>query len=294
MGSVLPTALPMKATVLIAVFVCPWLVLPSHAQNLPGSRDEVSLKKQASAGVMADSEKAEGTPAEDAPLMASQNAATLESGLGNERRIESVVDLAVLRSAVPPGGAAAEELERISATYRESGKPETDCRRAAMSVEQRIRLVPSDLLEIVETEISANPQCGCEIVKSAIFASNAEIEEVVGIVETAILAAPETMRMVSQCAIAASPDSLAAIQALLARFDANAGEGDSAKSAKSAKGAKDAVEVIAPEDEVAPGPNPLDFPGVGPVGPSGGGPGGQPLIPPLPPIITPPVTSVDP
>lgn len=37
--------------------------------------------------------------------------------------------------------------------------------------------------------------------------------------------------------------------------------------------------------EVAAQPNPLDFPGQGPIGPTPGGPGGLPLIPQTPPII---------
>ncbi|MCX6868038.1 MAG: hypothetical protein NTV46_17855 [Verrucomicrobia bacterium] len=63
----------------------------------------------------------------------------------------------------------------------------------------------------------------------------------------------------------------------VAKLDPNGGKAGS--SAKSAKGAK------TPVGEVAAMPNPLDFPGQGPVTPIIGGPGGQPLIPIFPPII---------
>lgn len=282
----------MKPLKFAAVSLLPWIILPLAAQNPPDESRPSWTGHPAVPGSIPAPLKAEGNPSEEnAVVITSQDAANLEAAHRKEASVASVVDLGVLSRPGMPAGA--EDLERISATYRQSGTPETNCRKAALSVEQRIKLVPSDVLPIVEAEVSANPQCACEIVKSAILASNAATDEVVGIVETAIQAAPETMRLVSQCAIAASPDSLAAIQGLLARLDPNAGEGESAKSAKSSKDAK-AAAVVAVTDEVAPSPNPLDFPGVGPVGPTSGGPGGQPLVPPMPPIITPPVTVVDP
>ena len=65
------------------------------------------------------------------------------------------------------------------------------------------------------------------------------------------------------------------MQELLARLDPNAGDsGHSAKSAKGAKGAKVASLTIPPE-------NPLDGPP-------------RDIFPPLPPIIPPPVTDVNP
>ena len=280
----------MNSLKIAAASLLPWIVLPLAAQNPPDDSGLVMTGHPAVPGSLPESPKAEGNPVDELPLITSQNAATLEPGARKEVSVDSVIDLGVLGRTAGPVAANAEALERISATYRQSGTPETNCRTAALSVEQRVKLVPSDLLAIVETEVSANSQCVCEIVKSAILASNADTDEVVRIVETAIHAAPETMRLVSQCAIAASPDSLAAIQGLLARLDPNAGEGESAKSSKHAK----AAAVVASMNEVAPSPNPLDFPGIGPVGPTSGGPGGQPLIPPMPPIITPPVTVVDP
>ena len=185
--------------------------------------------------------------------------------------MDAVVDLDLLRNPSPyrkvlvsahtkpyvvDGDSLQTGLAQISAVYRESGKPEktSDCLAISLSVEQRVKLDPSKVLEIVDAEVSANPGCSCEIVKTAIKASEADVNQVVAIVEAAIHASPESMRIVSQCAIAAMPDSVAAVQALLTKLDPNAGEtGYSAKSAKDAKDAK-VASIVAP-----PLPNPLDL-----------------------------------
>lgn len=154
---------------------------------------------------------------------------------------------------------------------------EVDCLALSVSVKNAVKNEESKVLEIVSKEVAAAPGCACEIVKSAIEASKADVKTVAAIVEAAATAAPEQMRLVSQCAVAVAPDSLAAVQAVMAKLDPNLGEGSSAKSSKDAKGG--------PAGEVASMPNPLDFPGQGPIGPTPGGPGGNPLIPQLPPVI---------
>ena len=161
-----------------------------------------------------------------------------------------------------------------------------DCLKLSLSVKQVVAAEQSKVLEIVATEVAATPACSCEIVKSAIEASNASIDTVAAIVEAAATAAPEQMRLISQCAVAVAPDALAKVQAVLAKLDPNLGEsGTSSKSSKDAK---------APAGEVAAMPNPLDFPGQGPVGPTPGGPGGIPLFPFSPPIIiNPPIDPPD-
>lgn len=156
---------------------------------------------------------------------------------------------------------------------------ETDCLQLSHYVKVAAANEPSKVLQLVEEKVAENPGCACEVVKSAIEGSVAEPETVSAIVETAITAAPDQMRIIAQCAIAAAPDALTQVQAILAKLDPNSGEsGDSAKSAKSAK---------SPAGEVAAMPNPLDFPGKGPV---------RPLFPIFPPvIINPPnVTNVNP
>lgn len=251
---------------------------------LPGSYDVPSL------------ERAKAQLPDDRPVFSAQDVATLEEKESSSRNVDSVVDLSVLRDPSPfrrmavstkgqPYEMETDSLQSglalISAVYREVGKSEqtSDCSSLALSVQQRVKLDPSKVLEVVEMEVASNPGCACEVVKTAIKSSEADVELVVNIVDTAIQASPESMRIVSQCAIAAMPESIAAVQALLTRIDPNAGEtgysAKSSKSAKSAKGAKVAA-VVAP-----PLPNPLDLPPVGP-----------PLPP--PPVFPPPVTEVNP
>ena len=164
-----------------------------------------------------------------------------------------------------------------------------DCSELSKSVKNAVAAEQSQVLEIVSAQVAAAPDCACENVKAAIEGSKANAETVAAIVEAAAIAAPEQLRLVSQCAVAVAPDALGEVQAVLAKLDPNLGEsGDSAKGSKSAK--------VAPIGEVAAMPNPLDFPGQGPIGPTPGGPGGLPLIPQLPPVIIAPpdVSNVNP
>lgn len=277
-----------------------------HAQNFAEKSE--AAKTTATLQEVPITEKAHADPTESPALIASQDSRTLEPVIAEGRKVESVVNLDVLRNPSPfrnlaagqkaesvPSDAIRGDLARISATYRETGKTTADCGDLFLSVEQRVKLDESEVLAIVETELKANPSCACEIVKAAIKATDAEASGVLQIVELAIQTVPEQMRMISQCAIASAPGSIAGIQALLARLDSNAGEsGSSSKSSKSGESSKDAKAAYVPD--VAAMPNPLDFPGNGPVGPASGGPGGQPLVPPnLPVVITPPVvTEVNP
>jgi hypothetical protein len=285
----------MKRTCLMPVLL--GLLLPAQAQNLMETIDAVDP-----AGMPA---KAQAELAEPPPALAMQHAASLAAAPPRQAAA-AVATPAVLGAPTPyqlistgrhgdvvtASEAVKQDLDLVSATYRELGRVEENCRQPALTLRQRVNEDASLLLEVIERELRANPSCACEIVKAAIAATEPDVNELVAIVETAIITAPETLRIVSQCAIAAMPESLSAIQALLARYDANAGETGS--SAKSAKSGKDPVATVA--DDIAAIPNPLDFPGVGPVGPTSGGPGGQPLVPLNPPIlITPPrVTEVDP
>ena len=159
---------------------------------------------------------------------------------------------------------------------------ETDCLQLSHYVKLSVASESSKVLELVQQKVSENPTCACEVVKAAIEGAVAEPEMVSAIVESAINAAPDQMRLIAQCAIAAAPDALTEVQAVLAKLDPNTGEsGESSKSAKSAKSGKE------PAGEVAAMPNPLDFPGKGPV---------RPLFPIFPPVIInpPDVTEVNP
>ena len=173
---------------------------------------------------------------------------------------------------------------------------EVDCLMLSQTVKHAVAAEQSQVLEIVATQVSAAPGCSCEIVKAAIEGSNAKPATVAAIVETAVTAAPEQMRLISQCAVAVAPDALPQVQAVLAKLDPNSGKARAPSS-------KDAKATVA-EGEVASMPNPLDFPQQGPLGPLGlnsnptgplfGGPGGQPLIPIFPPVIVNPPVVINP
>lgn len=145
---------------------------------------------------------------------------------------------------------------------------EADCLAISQSVAIEVSANQAHVLEIVSGQVAAAPGCACEIVKSAIKASKADVPTVVAIVGAAITEAPEQLRLISQCAIAAAPDAITAIRALLATLDPNSG--DSGSGAKDSKAAGDT--------EVAAQFNPLDFPsgfeggGVGGVGGDGNAP----------------------
>ncbi len=220
-------------------------------------------------------QKSQAELTEPTPVFMKQDAHTLSVSQGAKRNIENVLDLSVLRdvsayrqadlikikvSDIQATGVQS-GLAQLAAAYREPGQASdtADCPSVVISVEQRIKLDPSTVLEIVESEISANPNCACEIVKIAITASGADVSLVGDITEVAITSAPQSMRMISQCAIAAKPEALTAVQAILAKLDPNSGDTDSSKSAKSAKSGKDGNDAIA--SEVTPPeepPNPLD------------------------------------
>ena len=163
-----------------------------------------------------------------------------------------------------------------------------DCLKLSLSVKHAVAAEQSKVLEIVATEVGAAPGCACEIVKAAIGASHAKPATVAAIVEAAATAAPEHLRLISQCAVAVAPDALAQVQAVLAKLDPHSG--------KIGHGAKGVIDAKDAKGEVATIPNPLDFPGTGPVGPIFGGPGGDPLIPIFPPPSPPPapVSKVNP
>jgi hypothetical protein len=158
-----------------------------------------------------------------------------------------------------------------------------DCIALSLAVKNSVTAEQSKVLEIVSAEVSAAPSCACEIVKAAIEASKANVQTIASIVEAASIAAPEQMRLVSQCAVAVAPDALEAVQAVIAKLDPNSGK-------PAAKSAKDVQDSKAPLGEVAEMPNPLDFPGQGPIGtPPGIDPGQL-----LPRFTTPPAYFVSP
>lgn len=245
---------------------------------------------------------------ESNPVYLSQNASTLTPRRSAIRTTDNILDLSALREPSPYRNATRVKLKvsdaqangiqaglaEISAAYKMPGQKadSADCLSVGLSVGHRVQVDPSNVLEVVESEISANPSCACEIVKSAIKMSGADIQMVADITEVAITSAPYRMRMISQCAIATMPDALPAVQAVLAKLDPNSG--DSSYSAKDSKSGKDAKAAIASavKPPTAP-PNPLDTPrtngGPPPGTPPGSPPGNPPVVPPPffpPPTIT--------
>lgn len=222
-------------------------ISPAGAQNFMEGTGALDLSTMP----LPTATKAEGMPADPFPLYLIQNSGTLGFREREARRVPAMADMPVKPET---GG---EDLSLLSATYRELAKPSEggDCPEISLALAKRVEGDPSSLLETVDSEVRASPSCSCEIVKAAIKSSGTEVATVVGIVETAITASPENMRLISQCAIAMAPEALAEIQALLAKLDPNAGEGSSAKSAKSGK---DIVAAARRDASPEPSPNPLD------------------------------------
>ena len=156
-----------------------------------------------------------------------------------------------------------------AASYAEEADRPVDCAPIIERIQataERSKADPIELLRLVDKEVSAHPACACEIVRAAILGTDCDDAIVGYVVETAVRAAPEHMRLIAQCAIATAPDSLNRVQEVMARLSPSAGkEGDSAKSAKGKN-----VEVKPAETP----PDPLDVPIITP--------------PPLPPVINPP------
>lgn len=218
--------------------------------------------------------KASANLPEVPPVYISQDALTLNARRSTSRSVENVLDLSVLKetsayreadrvkTSVSDSQATGIQkgLEELSAAYRQPAQtdPAGDCKTTTSSIGHRVKMDVSQVLQIVEAEVSANPNCACEIVKTAIKASEADAALVANIAETAITSAPDSMRMIAQCAIAALPEALPEVQAVLARLDPNGGDTSySAKDSKSGKDSKAAVASIVPPLEPA---NPLDLP----------------------------------
>lgn len=239
-------------------------------------------------------QRVESTIPERHPLCVVKNSLTLDSRLNTIADMNGIIDVEVLGepsfyktgptdcisgSQDTFGGS----LALLAATYRESARQSTgqDESEIILSVRQKIRIDPSSVCGIVGNEVSANPSSACEIVKAAIQTTEADTPLIVAIVDSAIHASPELMRLISQCAIASAPDSLPAIQALLARLDPNTGDsGSRSKSAKSGKSSKTATDDIDSRSQAGAKQEPLDLPRFYPIIP-------DPIIPQL-------VTNVNP
>ncbi len=182
-------------------------------------------------------------------------------------------------------------LREVSVAYRGESEAGADCQSAGTMVSQRIISKHSEILRIVDQVISENPDCSCEVVKNAILTSSANSRLVGDIVRVAISAAPDQQRIIAQCAIAVSPESLDEIQVVFNEFDPDNGDGSdiydvSKEGVMSAQSAKDGIDgsalsSIAPPDQIA---DPLNLMPSEP----------QPIIVPNPMVDMQPITTPDP
>jgi hypothetical protein len=235
----------------------------------------VSLQAFVTAEELPVTRKSEPASGQSGPSYLYQRPGTLDAGkqTSDGSAVTDYGVLAISRRKVASGSEAVltENLALLSANYREAATSTTPekCPDLALAVTTRINHDSSALLEIVQAETATNPSCVCEIVKAAIQTTDGEVPQVLAIVETAVTTAPEHLRLISQCAIAAAPNALTEVQALLAKLDP--GSGESGKSAKGAKAAAvDAAQLKTP-DETAPNPldlSPFQFGGAPPFVPS--------------------------
>ena len=157
---------------------------------------------------------------------------------------QMTVAMALVAAGVEHDGSAAESAQDAALDQG------SECFSLALRVGQKIKDDPNSLLETVAAEVSSNPGCACEVVKSALTAASPDSDTVAQVVEAAAIASPESLRIVAQCAIAVRPESLPKVQAILARLDPNGGSAGKG-------GAKDAKATIE-KAVLQPPPDPLD------------------------------------
>ena len=120
----------------------------------------------------------------------------------------------------------------------------------------------------VYQQIVEDPSTSCEVVKHAIVILNADKKTVAQIVEAAIMASPENIRIITQCAIAVAPDALTEIQDVYNKYT---------KTGNSGKGGSKSAKEFFPKAAIQlPTRNPLDILIIPPI---------------LPPLTTPPSTT---
>lgn len=147
------------------------------------------------------------------------------------------------------------------ATATHAAAEKTNCLTLANKVTTAVTAKKSNVLELVSNYVSKNESCACEVVKAAITATDAEPKLVADITETAIIAAPDQMRLIGQCAVAVAPDAFKEVQAVLNTYS-NVGGSSYETTTHSSKGSdKDAVASnTGNSDSPSPWANPLDLP----------------------------------
>ena len=93
---------------------------------------------------------------------------------------------------------------------------QNDCRVVAAEVQSLIQGAPAMTLTVVEDALVANPGCVCEIIRTAIAASNADAVMVKKIVYTAVTTTQQHAPTIAECAVAAAPEHADAVRAAFA------------------------------------------------------------------------------
>lgn len=96
-----------------------------------------------------------------------------------------------------------------------------DCGKAGEWVADQYAADSSSITTIVAKAVRANPDCTCEIVKSAIAASKASKTEVAAIVDAVAQEVPAQMEAAGKCAVAAAPDAAVAVSGVLGKYGAS-------------------------------------------------------------------------
>ncbi|MFM7181465.1 MAG: hypothetical protein ACKO2G_08385 [Verrucomicrobiales bacterium] len=92
-----------------------------------------------------------------------------------------------------------------------------DCASVAAAVETSVKADKSTVLAVVAAKIKEAPDCACDVVKSAIRATNASNELTGQIVESAVRAEPSQYKVIVECAVAVNSGAAAEIRAALQR-----------------------------------------------------------------------------
>ena len=142
-----------------------------------------------------------------------------------------------------------------------AGAPDT-CSDVANDVSTAVSKDPSKVLMIVEDALVINESCACEIVKAAIVAANADKPLIEQITQTAISVAPKMAAIITECANAVVPGSVAAVEGATETVAA-------AEPTSSSKNPKNPIMPVTPppvadskDDDVAFGQGPIDIRGV--------------------------------
>lgn len=123
-------------------------------------------------------------------------------------------------------GVSFAEQASVTPAAQLSGASATELARydALSAFRKEVAAQPSLVLQLVENAVRVSSDYCCDIVKSAIEATNADINLVGSILEVVALTKPEHLRNSALYAIAVAPDALEVVNAVLAKFSSALGD----------------------------------------------------------------------